>query len=370
MKWFLLVVLATTTTASEPLLGASRHLWPGGEADIATVTGWLSQHGNQTEIALPAQTRARLDFTAGTYWEAIVATCRAFDLVVAEPRQHRRLFERFGDSDNHRRTLALDTGPVVLEPRTGSRAGRRPVACGPLLLTIHDAALLVSERRWPPDPAPLQARARVLYRLRCEPRVADPDLAPALIEWLQARTADGRLAAWAPAGAPLAPPPMPIRTSPGNLVRSPPRPAILRCYELPPAATGLRLEGVVTATVLAPVKAQAPVALGLGGRIAVGDEEWAWTLHEAGGPGGAWSSLVVEVPEGSRLHDRPQVRLIDAHGGAVMVHRRRTTSRQVQLDLTAPPGGALTLEVEAATIAGQPRIPIAATVNWHQPGPG
>lgn len=158
----------------------TRLSWPAGRHKLNEAVKLLAG-ANQVLLELGADERKEADLPAfaGTFWEGVIALCRAYDLAVLPPSQVVGVDQQTDDDGEAHATAFVTGGPLCLGPR---RAGRRGVescqASGILLMGVDDVALVTSQGL-----DGISRRADIAYRLRLEPRFDASLVGSAAVSW-------------------------------------------------------------------------------------------------------------------------------------------------------------------------------------------
>jgi hypothetical protein len=183
----LLVALAGGATAAtrppEPAIS-----WPGGECTLARAIGLLDATGNTTVIGDggdPSR-RARLPFIEGSYWQAVLAVCAAFDLELA-PASERTRSDLRDAAKGDTGLLVVTGGTVVLRPRARDADAPDLSPQGELLVVVDDAGLYTTRTVHTVDAAAFTA-----WRVRLPPRSDVRGIASATVTWRTVRNGTGR----------------------------------------------------------------------------------------------------------------------------------------------------------------------------------
>ncbi len=160
------------STGDPASLAPSRVRWAAGDATLLEALGRLAVDGQAVmlEVGIDGQRRAMLPAVDGTWWEAVVATCRAFALTIMPPAR---------TDEGRTAEERIVGGPLSLAAAGPGRPGLGTLqACGPVLVEIQRADL--------DDSRGLGSRGRSLQvrcRLRLEPRADPGRIGQSTIAW-------------------------------------------------------------------------------------------------------------------------------------------------------------------------------------------
>lgn len=144
-------------------------------------------------LGINEQDAASLPPTEGPWWDAVLATCAAFELEPApalvahvDPREaYRQLGALTGPGYGGRSDrLSIGGGPLLLRPSRGAATQHR--ACGPVLVTISDASVVDLHRASGRD-----QWLEFSYAVRLEPRHPRELVGEAQVVWERAEADDG-----------------------------------------------------------------------------------------------------------------------------------------------------------------------------------
>ncbi|MBA3707938.1 MAG: hypothetical protein H0W83_03845 [Planctomycetes bacterium] len=143
------------------LFTPSRVAWPQGRVTLEEATRRLSEGGNQVLLQLGADEHKECELPAfsGTFWEGVLAVCRAFDVAIMPPTAPPMGMSGAGDG-----STAIAGGPVSLGPKLATMSHQQ--ANGPLLVEIADVTVTTSRS--------IQGsgrQAEAICHFRIEPRV-------------------------------------------------------------------------------------------------------------------------------------------------------------------------------------------------------
>ncbi len=176
------ITLARLPAAQRPvahaleLQVATRLRWEAGECTIAEAITRLGG-ANQVLLELGADERRRAAMPAfdGTFWEATLTVCRAFDLTILPPSQAVQ-----GQDDDGENTVTCVTGgPLCLGQRHGGRPGIEAFQASGILLMGLDALTVMTNQGL----GGLTRQAELSYRLRLEPRLDASLIGSAAVSW-------------------------------------------------------------------------------------------------------------------------------------------------------------------------------------------
>ncbi len=162
----------------------------GGATTLDQALAQLVVNGNDTLLAVGVDGGqvAVLPAQQGTYWQAVLALCAAFDLDVAEmPRANASDEDPqvFHADDKY---MPVQSGPVILCRRAPGAPRLLATAQGPLLMLVE--ALSIRQAR-PPTPRAAPVRwGELVLRALLEPRIAPTTIGSAFVV-LQAYGAPG-----------------------------------------------------------------------------------------------------------------------------------------------------------------------------------
>jgi len=276
----LLAAFAVAVAAEDPFAPRQRS-WDGETRDLAATVAWLAGEDNPTRLAdgVDAARSEPLPFIDGTYWEAVLAVCEAYDLRILPPVRHRQL--HMIRPDPRRAVIGIECGPVVLaaaappdaeEMRDDPEAAREfirrrlrdpgasatpasdplVIADGPLAIGIADAGIWVTD-----DRDGIEAEVRSAFRFRLEPRFALDAIGPSELRWTRIVGSDGGELAFSPHEADASPRSRPTFTrQPSNhqgTIREEGRqaPLVSVAYGASPPLRGFRFRGELVVGLLA-----------------------------------------------------------------------------------------------------------------------
>lgn len=176
------IVLARLPSAERPIANGldlqvpTRLHWEAGECAVAEAVKRLGG-ANQVLLELGADERRRAVLPAfdGTFWEATLAVCRAFDLTILPPSQA----VQGQDDDGENTPTCVTGGPLCLGQRQGERAGVDAFQASGILLMGLDALTVMTNQGL----AGVTRQAELSYRLRLEPRLDASLIGSATVSW-------------------------------------------------------------------------------------------------------------------------------------------------------------------------------------------
>jgi len=150
--------------------------WDAGECSVADAVQRLSG-ANQVLLELGADERRRAALPAfdGTFWDGVLAVCRAFDLTILPPSQA----VQGQDQEGENTPTCITGGPLCLGPRRGERPGVENFQASGILLMVMDALTVVTNQGLDG----VTRQAEVSYRLRLEPRLDASLIGSATVSW-------------------------------------------------------------------------------------------------------------------------------------------------------------------------------------------
>ncbi len=226
----------------------TRLTWEAGDKTLAEAVAWLSEDGNRTTLHpnLDGNVLAPVAFVEGTYWEAVQAVCRAYNLYVTPPIRYRHVYG--GSNNAHSIYTQVEAGPVELALLPGETLLGHKVDRTPSQVTVEDPDLAKLRE----DPAALRrflagkirkkrseqqrsnrdtrpdtlyhpshmflvciedagiwtsrsrsmaySRAGIAFRLRIEPRIDMESIGPCQLNWYRAFASNGTELAFFPPG--------------------------------------------------------------------------------------------------------------------------------------------------------------------------
>jgi hypothetical protein len=155
---------------------ATRVRWAAGPCTVGEAIARLGG-ANQVLLELGADERRVVELPSfdGTFWEAVLAVCRAYDLTILPPSQAVQAH----DDEGEQAPTCITGGPLCLGPRlTGRRAIDTFQASGILLIGL-EALTVVSNQGL----GGVLRQAEVSYRLRLEPRLDAALVGSATVSW-------------------------------------------------------------------------------------------------------------------------------------------------------------------------------------------
>jgi hypothetical protein len=164
----------------------TRLRWDAGECTVAEAVHRLGG-ANQVLLELGADERRRAALPAfeGSFWEGVLAVCRAFDLTILPPSQA----VQGQDDDGEKSPTCITGGPLCLGQRLGDRPGIGSFQASGILLMGLDALTVVTNQGL----NGVTRQAEVAYRLRLEPRLDASLIGSATVSWTSlAGVGDGR----------------------------------------------------------------------------------------------------------------------------------------------------------------------------------
>lgn len=184
------IALGRLPAAERPVGGGldlqipTRIRWDAGECDVAEAIRRLAAD-NQVLLELGADERRRATLPAfeGTFWEAVLVVCRAFELTILPPSQS----VQGQDEDGETTPTCVTGGPLCLGQRQGERAGIESFQASGILLMGLDALTVVSNHGL----GGVTRQAELSYRLRLEPRLDASLIGSATVSWTSLAGAAG-----------------------------------------------------------------------------------------------------------------------------------------------------------------------------------
>ena len=339
-------------------LPPSRVRWAAGEATLLETLGRLSADGQAVmlEVGIDGQRRAMLPAIDGTWWEAVVATCRTFALTIMPPAKTEE-----GRTTEER----IVGGPLSLAAAGAGRPGLGTFqTCGPVLVEVLRAEL--------DDSRGLGSRGRSLHvrcRLRLEPKADPGRIGPFTIAWDSlARVGDQALPVRdGDAGGNSAS--IRSRRFDGEDVSNRPQDGhAARIDRLPAGRQTVRLTGQAVPPLLLPQRIDLRLVPGV------------WTTRPFGA--GTLSATVATAAQTEAFGLPPRASLLVVQGGveddkrldltgpdskAIKLDQNGTTQRNGRnlsaFTLPADPVGEYALSAKDTLTTGDARLPITVTVE-------
>ena len=149
MKYLLipLYLAAAMTQAEESRPAVSTLEWPGGPLPLAETLQWLNQSGNETTMAVDSKPAAansdtgrEFPFSAGSYWEGVVAAMEHHGLQL-DRGDKSVTFHRSSNQNSGIQHPNLGISPVKLKVADVDDGPRHYIPAGPVLLEIKGARL-------------------------------------------------------------------------------------------------------------------------------------------------------------------------------------------------------------------------------------
>ena len=184
MKYLLipLYLAAAVTQAEESRPTVSTLEWPGGPLPLAETVQWLNQSGNETTMAddsKPAaastDTGREFPFSAGSYWEGVVAAMEHHGLQL-DRGDKSVTFHRSSNQNSGIQHPNLGISPIKLKVADADDGPRHYMPAGPVLLEIKGARLshyTVAQK----------TSIEVGYFAHLEPRYEHNDIGYVAITW-------------------------------------------------------------------------------------------------------------------------------------------------------------------------------------------
>ncbi len=169
--------------------------WSAGHLAVRDAVKLLAANGNQALLELGVEESRASDLPAfsGTFWEGVLALCRAYDLAIVPPSRPLGDGDQPVEVDENGETLPMTSciagGQLVLGAK---RAGRRDTdayqACGILLMGVEDLSVTTRQTL-----GGISRQADISFRLRLEPRFDAGLIGSASVAWTTlAGQSDGR----------------------------------------------------------------------------------------------------------------------------------------------------------------------------------
>jgi hypothetical protein len=159
-----------------PLQVPTRIRWDAGECDVAEAVRRLATDNLVfLELGVDDRRRAQLPAFEGTFWEAVLSVCRAFDLTILPPEQKTEK----QNEDEVTSLSCVTSGPVCLGQRRGERTGVDSFGANGILLVSVDALTVVKKHGLDG----MNRQAELTYSLRLEPRIDASLVESAMVNW-------------------------------------------------------------------------------------------------------------------------------------------------------------------------------------------
>jgi hypothetical protein len=165
---------------------ATRVQWAAGPCTVGEAVTRLGG-ANQVLLELGADERRSVELPAfdGTFWEAVLTICRAYDLTILPPSQAVQAH----DDDGEQEPTCITGGPLCLGPRLSGRRAIETFQASGILLIGLEALTVVSNHGL----GGVLRQAEVSYRLRLEPRLDAALVGSATVSWASlAGVSDGQ----------------------------------------------------------------------------------------------------------------------------------------------------------------------------------
>ncbi len=318
---FPLDLAAAPVLATRLPLEPARVRWAAGAATLAESVGRLCADGQSVLLSfgIDDQRRATLAAFDGTWWEAVLTLCRAYDLVVlpANPPAGEAMGKVVSGP------VHLAAAPAHLAAAGADRPGTAPVfACGPLLVEVTQTAI---ELRRGPDGGGRSLLVGCV--LRVEPRIDPERLGGVALSWASATLPDGgNLPIFG--NGPTTPIPFSRQNRlPRVIVQTDedgdghPDQALTRVDRLPPGRQSLRLNG------------QATVALRQQARVELRLSAGSWATRDLAG-----------LPVSAALLTAAQAEDLGLPSSPCLLFSPSVNQNPVRHSLSAPGGATVRLE--------------------------
>jgi hypothetical protein len=168
--------------------------WPAARMTIAEAVQRLAASGNTTTLGtlIDPTRQADVPAVAGDYWQAIIAVCVAFDVVIelGEVMDVGEDSGRFGNRDNNGTAVVMTGGAVRLVQRPPNRNRPLYVSCGLVLAEVGALNIRVREG------SEISRTAEIQTMFRFEPRVRALQVGTTLAAWRSVEDALGRRLEW------------------------------------------------------------------------------------------------------------------------------------------------------------------------------